>query len=310
MRDFSISEFRKTAGQLDLECYETISKLDKAIVFFIHGMADHAKRHFKLGEHLVANGFGFSTMDLPGHGKSAGNIKNLGNWPESGFVRINEFIDSRINELKDKYNKPIILTGHSMGSFAAIRYMQKAGDNLAGCIISGPIAQPTPSTMIMGKFVSASLCRISGPDSKSKFLNELSFGAFNKKFRPNRTDFDWLSSDESTVDDYVEDIHSGIICSSAYFYDLAKGLGIVYSNKELEKIPAFLPIMIFAGSEDPVSDMGKWVMKLRDKLAETNHKDVTIRIYEDYRHECMNEKNNEKVFEDIICFCNSALKKE
>ncbi len=307
MSDFLPNEFTIRKMELELTCYESIKPEYNAVVFVIHGMADHALRHFELGEYLNKHRLGFASMDLPGHGKSAGNPENLGAWPENGFDKINEIINFRIKEIIKKYSIPVIILGHSLGSFIALRYICKYGEEITACILSSPIAEPSSLLMMFGKTISYIVAKINGEDSKSKLLDELSFGNYNNHFKPNRTRFDWISSNEKVVDDYIADSYSGIICSSGYFSDFLKGLSVVYSQENLGKIPVNLPILIFAGSEDPVSNRGEWVKILKTKLENAEIKNIKFEIYSGMRHECMNEINNAKVYKDVISFCENSI---
>ncbi|MCB2471977.1 lysophospholipase, partial [Listeria monocytogenes] len=63
-----------------------------------------------------------------------------------------------------------------------------------------------------------------GPLGKSALIDFLSFGSFNKAFKPNRTAFDWLSRDPQEVDRYVADPLCGFRCSNQLWVDLLGGL--------------------------------------------------------------------------------------
>ena len=97
----------------------------------------------------------------------------------------------------------------------------------------------------------------------------LSFGNFNSNFKPNRTKFDWLSSDNNQVDKYIADPLCGFICTTSFYRELFSGVLEVNKLEEYKKTPKNLPIHIFSGDRDPVGDMGKGVKEVYE-----NYKNV------------------------------------
>lgn len=49
------------------------------------------------------------------------------------------------------------------------------------------------------------------------------FGSFNRKFRPNRTEADWLNTKPDEVDKYVNDKYCGGIFTAAFYSDFYAG---------------------------------------------------------------------------------------
>jgi alpha-beta hydrolase superfamily lysophospholipase len=62
-----------------------------------------------------------------------------------------------------------------------------------------------------------------------------------------------------------------------------------------------LPILLIAGTEDPVGDQGKGVEALFSFLNEYVHS-VEIVLLEGFRHEILNEVDKNKTYEEIIRF--------
>lgn len=63
-----------------------------------------------------------------------------------------------------------------------------------------------------------------------------------------------------------------------------------------------LPILFIAGSNDPVIiDEEKW-NESQEFLKKIGYSNVTGKLYKNLRHEILNEKNKQQIYEDIINF--------
>ena len=134
----------------------------------------------------------------------------------------------------------------------------------------------------------------------SKLINFLSFGSFNQAFKPNRTEFDWLSRDNTQVDKYINDPLCGFDCSTGLWCDLFSGLIDVYGKNSFKRLQKDLPVYIFGGDKDPVGLMGKGLPKLAKAYEQAGQKNVQLKLYPDGRHEMLNETNKQEVMEDVI----------
>ena len=141
-----------------------------------------------------------------------------------------------------------------------------------------------------------------GPTYPSELLTKMSFGGYNKKFAPNRTEYDWLSVNALNVDTYLKDPLCGFTCTSAFFYDLFTGLDYANDPRNIFRMPADLPIYLVSGGSDPVSNMGKEVRALYQRFKNADMKDVSMTLYPGKRHEILNETNRREVYQDILSF--------
>lgn len=73
-------------------------------------------------------------------------------------------------------------------------------------------------------------------------------------------------------------------------------------------MPKDLPILLLSGSDDPVGHFGKDTPKIALALEAGGVEDVTYKIYEDARHELVNELCKETVFKDVIAWLNTKNK--
>lgn len=279
----------------------------KGIVQISHGMAETAKRYERFAKYLTENGFMVYANDHRGHGKTCGNVDKLGDLGEDGFNNMVKDMHTLQNIIKkEKPNIPIFIFGHSMGSFLLQRYICLYGKEINGAILSGSCGKQG-FLLKIGKFIAKREIKKIGRKGKSYKLNKMSFGSYNNKFKPNRTEFDWLTRDEKEVDKYVDDPYCGAVFTAGFFYDFFEGLILNEKRKEIKKIPKELPIYILSGDNDPVGKNGKGVMKLVKTYQKHGIKDLEYKLYKDCRHELLNEKNREEVFKDIVNWLNKHV---
>jgi alpha-beta hydrolase superfamily lysophospholipase len=281
----------------------------KAIVQISHGMAEHIMRYDSFARELVkANIFVYGN-DHRGHGETGTHTDSIGYLADGdGFEKVVQDMQQLTTIIEKEYpSVPIYLFGHSMGSFLSRRYIQLFGNRLAGVILSGTRGDPGVMGKI-GKMLAARECKKNGQKSPSLLMNNLTFGKYNKAFRPNRTVFDWLSRDEAEVDKYMDDPLCGGIFSAGFFYDFLSGIGTINLPHNIELIPSELPIFLVSGTMDPVGGKnGKGVMEAAQAFKSAGLNDVTVKLYEGARHEILNEINKDEVQQDIVKWINAHL---
>lgn len=283
-------------------------KSAKAVVQISHGMAEHAARYESFAKALVESGYAVYANDHRGHGKTAGSLENVGFFAhESGWNIVVEDMRKLTAIIREKHpGLPVFLFGHSMGSLLSRSYISSYGGQLKGAILSGTGGDPGLLGKI-GKLITKWEIKRKGNKFRSALLTKLSFGDFNKPFKPNRTDFDWLSRDEAEVDKYVEDPFCGGAFTAGFFLDLLTGIGEVNSMENIGKVPRNLPIHLFSGEMDPVGKNRKGVLQVYRAYKKVGIKDVSCKFYESGRHEMLNETNKEEVCEDVVKWLNDHM---
>lgn len=275
-------------------------KKSRGVFIILHGMAEHAQRYDSFAGFLAGKGLSVYSMDLRGHGKTAGSIENLGFIAErGGWNLVLEDISLLIQKAKEEHPKlPVILFGHSMGTILARGYHAAKGGALAGMILSGLV----PPMGMLGP-VGASLASLEiiqrGKRAKSVLLHKMNFGAHNKPFKPARTDFDWLSRDTAEVDKYIEDPYCGTVFTTSFYRDLLSGIADLEKPSLLNHLPADTPLYFFCGDADPVGKFGKGILLMEKLYRKYGVKDITVKIYKEGRHESLNEVNKTEVYQDI-----------
>ena len=273
----------------------------KKVLIIVHGMAEHSLRYEAFAEFLNKSQVVVYSYDQRGHGKTAERIEEIGFFAENdGIKKVTDDLDVIVNYVKNEYvNLPVILLGHSMGSFVVRNYAAIYGNSVSGIILSGTGG----SAGFEGKagfFLTKILCKIKNKKSPSKLMDKLIFGTYNKKINPQRTKFDWLSRNELEVDKYINDSFCGTVFSVGFFKDLIQLVEIVNKKNHADKIPKELPIYLFSGSNDPLSKYGKQIEDVYNLYKNSGTKNITMKLYKDGRHEMLNEINKDSVYNDII----------
>lgn len=271
----------------------------KAVIFINHGMAEHIKRYEDFAVKLALNNF-----IVYGH-NHRGHKDSISGKDEYGYVSTGDTFQTFITDvgmivdmIKKEYpNLPLFLLGHSMGSFVVQRFAQLYGKKINGIILSGSGKQNTLA-LNFGIAYANLVCKLKGDKHRSKSLHKLVFGPYNKAFKPNRTDLDWLNRDEKEVDKYIDDPFCGGIFSASFYRDFFRCLKNINQNFEL--IPKDLPVFIISGSMDPVGAYGKGINKLFNTLKQQNIKSIDYKLYNDARHEIFLEINKDEVMNDCI----------
>lgn len=281
----------------------------KAIVQIVHGMAEHAGRYGKLADFLTSNGFAVYANDLRGHGKTAGSEDNIGFFAEKNGWNLVVNDEFELTQIIKKENPgfPIYLIGFSMGTLIIRDYIFTHSDYVNGVILSGTSCDPGVMANL-GKLIAKWQIKKNGFKAKSPLLDKLSFGKFNSYFKPNRTPFDWLSTNRENVDRYIADPYCGSVFSAGFFYDLIYGVKKVDLFENIEKVSKNMPILLISGEKDPVGDFTKGVMKVFNAYKKAKITDVNYKFYQGFRHEIVNETDRNVVYKDIADWLNKHIK--
>jgi len=289
----------------------------KAVLYIVHGMAEHALRYRHLAERLTSAGIEVWAADQRGHGKTADLKINpadrgglLGHCADkNGYTLVMLDVNAVINEIKKTRNIPVFLLGHSWGSFTVQNYIEEYSDDLKinGCILSGTRG-PGDIMVKAGLPFLTLLAVLGGQRNCSNIARAMADGQYNKPFKPNRTPFDWISRDDKEVDKYVNDPFCGYLCSSGFYRDLVKLLKNIHLREAMEKINRSLPVYVFSGSADPVGNMGVSTTALVNAYRKMGVNDLEFVLYPGARHETLNETNREEVIENLLSWINKHCK--
>jgi alpha-beta hydrolase superfamily lysophospholipase len=280
----------------------------KAIVQVIHGMAEHGGRYERLAQALASAGYCTYAHDHRGHGRSIPEGGRAGHKADSdGWNRIVEDAHGVNREIAKRHRGvPIIILGHSMGSFVLQQLLFEHPNDMIAAALSGSNGKPPPIATLAKIIARIERARV-GRRNPSAILQRLTIGDYNKAFAPNRTESDWLSRDPEEVDKYVDDPLCGFDVSTQVWVDLLAALDRISKPSNVAKVPKGMPLYLFAGEKDPVGDFGKGVKRLYDAYKRAAIFDVRLKLYPGARHETLNEINRQEVTEDFIAWCDDMV---
>lgn len=256
----------------------------KALLLVIHGMTEHAGRYRNFAQAMTGKGIAVAAYDLRGHGRNVVRSDCAAMAPGDWEKSIGD-IDRAIEQLRQRFSAPVYLLGFSLGSFLVLEYMQRQSAKMDGVILIGTGTQPGWLLKLMKLLVKTQI-RKAGFTETTELVRQLSFGAYNQKFKPTRTQSDWLCSDERELDAYLADPLCKKDIASGTFFEL---LG---SMERTGKPGAnhILPVLLLGGDRDPVGDFGKGTEAVNQLLLQAGYP-VKLHRFPGARHMLLHEQS-------------------
>ncbi|MBR0307749.1 MAG: alpha/beta hydrolase [Mogibacterium sp.] len=282
----------------------------KAIVQIIHGMTEYVGRYEDFAKYL--NGFGYLVCgeDHLGHGESVIMDEYHGFFGKKG----NEWVISDIHKLRTMMHEefpelPYLMLGHSMGSFLVRQYITEQdadyANGLSGVVIMGTGWQP--DAVLRSGMAIAKLQGLNRVGKRSKLIEYMSFSQYLKRIPDAQHFNDWLTKDRAIVDKYKGDPYCTFHFTPNAFYHMFAGMLKAHDKKRMSKLPEGLPLLLVSGAEDPVGSWGEGVRKAYVAYTENTSCKVDIKLYDNDRHEILNETDRETVYEDLKEFIEYCL---
>lgn len=270
------------------------------VLQIFHGMIEFIGRYEEFAEFLTRQGFVVVGNDHLGHGASIVSPKDYGYFCEKDG---NQAVLADAHHLKRITEKrwpgvPYYILGHSMGSFLLRQYLCLRGEELDGAVIMGTGTKPIPLLKI-GRGFCRAMAAVFGWHYRSRLIDMMAFGGYNRHFRPARTSRDWITKDEELVDRCLADERCRFRFTLNAYDNLFFSIQEASRERNLRKMPKDLPVLFVAGKEDPVGNFGKGVRRVRRRFEDTGMENVKEILYETDRHEILNETDRQQVYEDI-----------
>ena len=193
-----------------------------------------------------------------------------------------------------------------MGSFLTRTLLFRYPDaGLRAAVICGTGWQPAPVLAAGLALCGLEKLRL-GETGRSKLLANLMFGAYNRKFPDARTPNDWICSDPEVVAKYTADPLCGQDATIGLTREMLRGIRMIQRPANLQRMDKALPVFFIAGKSDPVGNMGRGVERAAAAFRAAGMQDVACKLY-DGRHEILNEKNRQLVYDDVLAFYERQL---
>ena len=293
-------------NNLNVIIWET-EKEPIGVLQIVHGLAEYIDRYDNFAKYMTEHGFNVIGHDHLGHGHSVSDEHDYGFFAEeNGDKIIIEDMHSVTQYAREKWEElPNFILGHSMGSFCLRQYLTKYSNDVFGAIIMGTGWIPSTAALL-GKTIATNTCKSKGSHTVNPLLIKLTLEPYNKPFAPARTNCDWLSRDEKQVDLYVNDKLCGFDFTAGAYKDFFTILEKIAKNRQLIGMRKSLPILITSGSVDPVGGK-KACEKLNAQYKRCGIDDVTLKLWENDRHEILNELDKSDVYQYIYNWLKSKI---
>ena len=275
----------RSTGDVELAGYRWApgsARRTTGVVVLAHGMGEHIRRYDHVAEALCEKGFVVYGHDHRGHGASISAGSEPGHLGTAGWRALVDDVNLMVTLAKSEYpDTPVVIVAHSMGSFATQQFLLDHADDIDAVALTGTAALDLLEPAL-------------------DLSNDIDLSSFNAPFQPARTDYDWLSRDTAIVDAYVADSLCGFGIDAESAREMFAGARRAADAAELARLPKDLPVYIAGGSKDPVNADLALLRALAERYRAAGLTDVTVRTYEDARHEILNETNRDEVIGDLL----------
>jgi alpha-beta hydrolase superfamily lysophospholipase len=264
---------------IEIFFYEWPASEPKAVIQIAHGLGEHARRYDHMASILNRSGFSVYADDHRGHGHTGlrqlerNQIRNLGNLGPGGMDATYAQVADFTQLIKEENpGRPIILIGHSWGSFIAQKIINRHSEIYDAVVLSG---------------------------SALTIPGYLATGDFNKVWKklPGSTGYEWLSRDIEIQRAFVADPLT-FLAAALKVFGFRNSLKMF--GKPSKYVRSDLPILVQVGEADPIG--GEYSNKALVAAYRKNSgiQDIELFVYHDARHEIYNELNKDQILLDLI----------
>ncbi|SEB44662.1 alpha/beta fold hydrolase [Microbacterium hydrocarbonoxydans] len=255
----------------------------RGVVQLLHGVGEHAGRYGALIAALTEAGFWVYADDHRGHGRTGirqhGGPAKLGRLGKGGLRAAEAAIWQLTGIIKDEHpDLPLVLLGHSWGSFLAQMLVNDHPDAWDAVILSGS-ALRTPGT-----------------------LNAAPLNA--RWAAADATGYEWLSRDPEVGTAFGDDPLTTDVPLLKLFGPIEAAKLYGRPRKDLGRD---IPLLLLVGRDDPVGGPRSVHMLADEYRRRSGFTDVTTLVYPDARHEIFNELQQAEVRADLLSWLDARI---
>ncbi len=275
--------------------------MPKGVLQLIHGMCEHKERYIPFMEYMSANGWICVIHDHRGHGESVRSTSELGYFHEGGYNAmiddvkvVNDWIHQTFPDLK------VDMLGHGMGSMVARCYVKRYDETISRLIVCGSPSYDEASRL--GIRMTRKTIEKYGGLSRPVKIQEMTFKSHRKKFRNEASSNAWLCSDVTVVNAYDKDPLCNFQFTANGFNNLFSLMRYTYDRNGWNIQNPTLPIFFISGEEDPFLYTERQFNDAVSFMSKVGYANVSSKLYRNMRHEILNEKGKQLVWDDILDF--------
>ncbi|MFS0735008.1 alpha/beta fold hydrolase [Microbacterium sp. 1P10UB] len=255
----------------------------RGVVQLLHGVGEHAGRYARTIAALTDAGFIVYADDHRGHGRTGmtqhGDALRLGRLGPGGHRAAVAALWQFTTLIRDENpGLPLVLLGHSWGSFLAQILLNDHPDAYDAVVLTG---------------------------SALRWPGSLNHRPLNAPWAgPEATGLEWLSTDPAVAADFAADPLT-IDVPLAKLFGVSETLRLV--GRPRRDLGRDIPVLLMVGRDDTVGGP-RSVHRLADAYRRRSGlTDVTTLVYPDARHEIFNEGVQEEVRADLLAWLDARV---
>lgn len=256
----------------------------RGVVQLAHGVGEHAGRYGAVIDALTADGFTVYADDHRGHGRTgmrqhAGDASKLGTLGPGGLRAAVAALWQFTELIRDENpDLPLVLLGHSWGSFLSQMLLNRHPDAYDAVVLSG---------------------------TSLRWPGALNGGDLNAPWKgPDATGVEWLSRDPAVGEAFLTDPLTTTV-------PLLKLFGLIDAarlyGKPRKHLGRDVPVLIMVGRDDTVGGPASAHRLAKAYRERSGLTDVTTLIYPDARHEIFNELQQAEVRADLLAWLDARI---
>ena len=256
----------------------------RGVIQLLHGVGEHAGRYRLLATALAARGYPVYADDHRGHGRTGiaqhgGDTSRLGRLGPGGLRAAVDACQQFSTIIRrENPELPLILLGHSWGSFLAQMLIDRHPDLYAGLVLSG---------------------------SALRWPGSLNAAPLNAPWHsPTAMGTEWLASDLEVGREFLADPLT-TTTPLAKLFGVPDTLRLI--GKPRRNLGVDIPTLLMVGRDDTVGGPRSVHRLAQAYRQRSGFTDVTTLVYPEVRHEIFNDVSQEQVRTDLLTWLDARF---